>query len=264
MGKRKTEWRYDLCLSFAGEDRKYVAKLAEILTASGVRIFYDEYEEAELWGKDLYSHLDEVYQNTARYCVVFISKHYARKLWTNHERKSAQARAFKASEEYILPARFDDTKIEGVRDTVGFIDLKKINPAQLSKIILKKLGPRQRVNYFPPVPDRLFQYLHIKSSKKQAQASIAAYKFFETLKRLTKAERRLIFAIFDHGCPGEMPENIHIAMELLRRIVKISPTKIIKMLSVLEPLGFYCAIRTGDEKHAEVLLGSRLIKSTIR
>ena len=31
-----------------------------------MRVFYDEYERAELWGKDLYSHLDEVYRRSAR------------------------------------------------------------------------------------------------------------------------------------------------------------------------------------------------------
>jgi hypothetical protein len=48
---------------------------------------------------------------------VFISSHYARKLWTNHERKSAQARAFKERSEYLFPARFDDTDVPGILST---------------------------------------------------------------------------------------------------------------------------------------------------
>jgi hypothetical protein len=58
-----------------------------------------------------------VYANRARFTVVFISSHYARKLWTNHERKSAQARAFKERSEYLLPARFDDTDVPGILST---------------------------------------------------------------------------------------------------------------------------------------------------
>ncbi|WP_206919166.1 hypothetical protein [Alicyclobacillus suci] len=54
---------YDVALSFAGEDRIYVEQVAEILHAIGVRVFYDRYVEDELWGKDLYTHLDDVYQN---------------------------------------------------------------------------------------------------------------------------------------------------------------------------------------------------------
>src|SRR5205814_9278200 len=121
--KSKRDFKYDVCLSFAGEDRKYVKQVASALTEKGIRVFYDEYERAELWGKDLYTHLDDIYQNSARYCVLFASKNYARKLWTSHELQSAQARAFKENKEYILPARFDNTVIPGLRDTVGYINL---------------------------------------------------------------------------------------------------------------------------------------------
>jgi len=95
---------FDVALSFAGEDRAYVEKVANYLKEKSIRVFYDKYEKTMLWGKDLYVHLDEVYQKKARYCVMFLSRHYAEKLWTNHERKSAQARAFKKKENiFYLP-----------------------------------------------------------------------------------------------------------------------------------------------------------------
>src|SRR5271169_3068828 len=108
---KKGEYEYDVCLSFAGEDRNYVAKVAAFLNSNGLRIFYDEYEKVSLWGKDLYEHLHGVYGKRARYCVIFISKHYGEKLWTNHERRAAQERAFKQHSEYVLPARFDKTEL---------------------------------------------------------------------------------------------------------------------------------------------------------
>jgi hypothetical protein len=89
------DFEYDICLSFAGEDRAYVRKVAEILRLRGIRVFFDEYAKAELWGKDLYAHLDDIYRNAARYCVLFVSRHFAKRVWTNHERQSAQARAIK-------------------------------------------------------------------------------------------------------------------------------------------------------------------------
>src|SRR6185295_17501669 len=85
-------------------------------------------------------YLDEVYRKRARFCVMFISRHYAQKLWTNHERRSAQARAFEQHKEYILPARFDDTEIPAVRPTTGYVDLKVRSPAELAQLILRKLG----------------------------------------------------------------------------------------------------------------------------
>src|SRR5207244_3233712 len=108
---------YDVTLSFAGEDRAYVEQVAAALYALGIRVFYDRYEQVDLWGKDLYTHLDDVYRKRARYCVVFISRHYGEKLWPNHERKSAQARAFEETSEYILPIRFDATEVPGMLPT---------------------------------------------------------------------------------------------------------------------------------------------------
>jgi hypothetical protein len=114
-------YSYDVALSFAGEDRSYADALAEELRHRGLSVFYDTYEKSTLWGKNLYSYLSDVYQNKAHYCVMFLSRHYAVKLWTNHEREAAQARAFEENEEYILPIRLDDTKIPGIPTTIAYL-----------------------------------------------------------------------------------------------------------------------------------------------
>lgn len=115
-------FEYDIALSFAGEQRGQVEKVAECLRSSGVRVFYDAYEKSDLWGKDLYQHLSDVYQKKAQYCIIFASKDYALKAWTSHELKSAQARAFsEKGNEYILPVRFDSTEIPGILPTVGYL-----------------------------------------------------------------------------------------------------------------------------------------------
>lgn len=130
---------YEIVLSFAGEDRAYVEEVAHLLREHDVSCFYDRYEDVTLWGKDLAEHLDKVYRS-ARYCIMFISHHYAAKVWTNHERKSALARAVQEKGEYILPARFDDTEVPGIRHTISYVDLRGKSPSELVEMILKKLG----------------------------------------------------------------------------------------------------------------------------
>jgi len=144
--------QYDVCLSFAGEQRNYVEEVARDLVGRGVRVFYDGYEVANLWGKDLFEHLDYVYSKSARYCVIFVSADYARKVWTTHERKSAQERALIESQDYILPARFDDTELPGLRSTVGYVDLRNFRPSELARLIADKVGTEARpVQEGPPV-----------------------------------------------------------------------------------------------------------------
>jgi TIR domain len=146
MAVNDTQPDYDVALSFAGDDRPYVEAVAKALTAANVRVFYDRYETVDLWGKNLYQHLSNVYSARARYCVVFISKAYGSKLWPRHELESAQARAFQENREYILPVRFDDTELPGLHSTTGYIDLQTIGPEELAALIIRKVGP--------PVPER--------------------------------------------------------------------------------------------------------------
>ena len=53
----KKDYKYDIALSYAGEDRTYVEKVAENLKNKNINVFYDRYESAFLWGKNLYDHL---------------------------------------------------------------------------------------------------------------------------------------------------------------------------------------------------------------
>jgi len=98
-------------------------------------------------GKDLNEHLHKVYSGSARYCVMFISKHYAEKVWPTHERRSAFEKAIEAKEEYILPARFDDTEIPGLRKTVKYVDLRTKKPEELAKLIMQKLGREMAIPF---------------------------------------------------------------------------------------------------------------------
>lgn len=248
--KKPISFEYDVCLSFAGENRIYVRHVADILKTKGVRVFYDKYEQVDMWGKDLYVHLNEIYQNTAKYCVLFASKHYAKKVWTNHERQSAQARAIQQHSEYILPAKFDDTQIPGLRPTIGYIDLRKIAVKQFAEMIIKKIGERQQSNYFPPQPDRLFKELKLKSAKSKQIADLRANNFFRNLQRMSKDEIYVILQAFTHKCPAELPNNIHINVDLLRRITNFAPTKILRLTSGLSSLGFNVKYRAHHD-HSE-------------
>lgn len=141
--------QFDVALSFAGEDREYVEAVASHLKNKGFNVFYDQYETTDLWGKNLYTHLQEVYYKQARYTIMFISQHYKEKLWTNHERESAQARAISEGSEYILPARFDDTEVPGLLPTVGYIRLNHYSPAEFAELLEEKIGSPKCLKRIP-------------------------------------------------------------------------------------------------------------------
>lgn len=151
-------FQFGIALSFAGEDREYVDRVANLLRDSGVTVFYDIFEEANLWGKNLYDYLSEIYQDKALYTIMFISEHYARKMWTNHERQAMQARAFQEHQEYILPARFDQTPIPGVLPTVGYISLQGKKPEEFVETIKRKLVATGRTIPSAPLRRAFFTF----------------------------------------------------------------------------------------------------------
>lgn len=132
------KYYYDVVLSFAGEDREYVEECADILTALGIKVFYDSYEQDVLWGKDLYTLLADIYSNKARYAIVFISQHYVKKCWTKHEFKFINERMFNSETEYLLPVFLDDTKLCGIPETQGYLTNK--TPYEVAVMFAKKIN----------------------------------------------------------------------------------------------------------------------------
>ena len=158
------KFKYDVAVSFAGEDRPLVEEFVNILAAHHVSVFYDSWEQASLWGKDLYQYLDLIYRQAAEYCVIFVSRHYVEKAWTKHELRSAQARAFQQNSEYILPVKLDETELPGIPETIAYVDVRHVKIDEVARLLLEKLN----VTNWPNIKDITDR---IKSSDKSDRIS---------------------------------------------------------------------------------------------
>lgn len=135
-----SQFKFDVAISFAGEDRTTARELADTLTANGVKVFYDEFHLLDLWGKNLVEFFQDTYMNQARFFIPLLSAHYAEKAWPSLEKQSALARTMQTKGEYILPLRLDDTQVPGILPTVGYLDLRQINIDRVVELVLHKLG----------------------------------------------------------------------------------------------------------------------------
>jgi hypothetical protein len=55
-----------------------------------------------------------------------------------------------------------------------------------------------------------------------------------------------------YGCPAELPDNVHIYIDLLRRLTGFSVPKMKRLLGGLNSLGFSCAVvDSHDDDHGE-------------
>lgn len=131
---------FDVAISFAGSERQYAAELAEILNAAGYAVFYDNFYPEHLWGKNLVVFFDEIFRKKARFCVMFVSEEYRDRKWTSHEARSAQARALdEKGNDYILPIRVDDTELDGLLPTLGFVPLST-GVQKIAELLMRRLA----------------------------------------------------------------------------------------------------------------------------
>ena len=145
--------QYQVALSFAGEQRDYVEKVAKTLQARGIALFYDGFEKIRLWGKDLTEELEEIFARQASLVVIFTSKEYAEKSWTRYEASSALSRAVQEGRECVLPVRCDDTPLPELLENVAFERTADHEPADLAVMIAEKLGIGRfegKANQVPP------------------------------------------------------------------------------------------------------------------
>jgi len=137
--KAKSDFDYDIALSFAGEDRSIARQLAARLHSKGVRAFMDEYERTELWGKDLSDEFRSRFGEKTRYVLVLASSHYAVKDWTDFEFTVAKKEAGRRRREFILPVRLDDTPLPGLRSAIAYLSLKELGVDGIVEEIIRKL-----------------------------------------------------------------------------------------------------------------------------
>jgi hypothetical protein len=138
--KHKLPFIYDVAISYSSAEKELADRLANHIKKAGFSVFYDGFYPEQLWGKDLASYFDQIYRKHSRFCVMFISKQYAESMWTTFERKSAQARAIEEKgNEYILPIRIDDTELEGLSPTIGFLSISQYSIDYIAELLIKKL-----------------------------------------------------------------------------------------------------------------------------
>jgi len=131
---------FDIAITYAGADRPIASHLAELLKREGLTVFYDRFYPEHLLGADLSETFDDVFRNRSRFCLMVISRAYAEREWTIHERRSAVARAVREKgKAYILPIRIDDTDLPGLPTTLGYLSLADHDIDAIGDIVVRKI-----------------------------------------------------------------------------------------------------------------------------
>lgn len=142
------EYKYDVAISFAEEDRNVALALMLALEISGMKkiYFYPEKRTAT-WGKGLESSLAQIYETEARYTIILLSDHYfdEMRVYTKIEFNAIEKRSnAQPGIVYMLPVKLDNSRrYEAYRLLAGKAYLEwNYNPKEIAQVVKELLGKK--------------------------------------------------------------------------------------------------------------------------
>ena len=155
-----TEAHFKVALSFPGESRDYVGKVAEELNHRLPKgsVFYDREFTAQLARPNLDTLLQGVYGKQADLVVVFLSSDYDKKEWCGLEWRAIREIIKRRDDHTVMFMRFDDATVPGVMSLDGYVDLRHHTPTEAEEFILERVRlAEQNVPVEPSAPTEVFR-----------------------------------------------------------------------------------------------------------
>ena len=179
---------YDVAISFSGEDRPIARQIAESLRNRGIHVFFDEYAQSELWGRNLYEHLTKIYEES-RLCVVIVSESYTHSLWASSELRNLVAHSRLRDSFTILPIIVGSIHTS-LLSNLASIDWSKTDADEVAALVVERLQSLPQPSRMPE-PETYHVIIRESGwSVKRAGASRAT-SVHKTQKEAVAAARRI-------------------------------------------------------------------------
>lgn len=131
-------YKYDVAISFAGEDRAFVKKIAEGLSKNNIEIYFSDWDSVGLVGENLNTKFAQIYRKEALFTIPVFSKYYCEKDWTRYEFEHMQER-LKKKDTYILPITIDGNIPFEYPSGRGVLDVTKYSIDEIVYILSEKI-----------------------------------------------------------------------------------------------------------------------------
>src|ERR1017187_4917023 len=146
MEKPAKSKRFRVALSFPGEHRPRVEKIAEALAGNlgRERVLYDRWYAAEFARPNLNIHLADLYRDHSDLIAVFLCKEYNEKEWCGLELRAVLDLIKRRQDDRLMLLRLDDADIPGLYSTDGYLDIRPVSDEAVAAAILTRCGAGHR------------------------------------------------------------------------------------------------------------------------
>lgn len=164
---------YDIGLSFAGEDRKYVEDVKKELEKMGHSCFLDNEHRVDFTGENLFEFFGDIYMNRCSFCAMFVSEQYVKKSYPGFERQIIKKRTERDSlTNFMIPIAMTTDDNSWIPFELGRLDKEK-DPEEMAKLInahIVSVTRRNKMSDLSELSDLILEQLGSILSKRQIDA----------------------------------------------------------------------------------------------
>ena len=137
-----SEFNFDVAVSYSRANENQVRSVVNALESEGVRVWWDQDNQAEAWGSNLETLFADVFANRARYVMVFLSESYTVSDWTRFELEVAQSASRSRETAYVLPVVVDEhvPAVVGLSRMIGFVSLRDHTAEEIARLLREKIA----------------------------------------------------------------------------------------------------------------------------
>src|SRR3984885_8899256 len=131
---------FQIALSFPGEHRSRVEKIANILAGSfgRERILYDAWHRSEFARPNLDVYLPKLYHEQSLLLVFFLCGAYVQKEWCGLEWRAGRDLLKQRQDDRLMLLRLDAADIPGLYPIDGYLDISNLSNEEVASDILKR------------------------------------------------------------------------------------------------------------------------------
>lgn len=127
--------RYDVAISYAGEQVHFVKRVADLLKAEGLEVFFAPKREGDFVAEDMIVRLYRLYRYECRFVAAFVTEDYLKKDITMHEAATAMLRSEEEGHNCLIPICFGQARLERLDPDINYICADGLREVELAEKI---------------------------------------------------------------------------------------------------------------------------------
>lgn len=133
--KTKKEYQYDVAVSYASEQERYVSRVCKILEKENLEVFFAPNREEEFIGRDMITEFYDIYRYKSMYVACFVSEEYLKKDITMHEAKVATLREKEEKRNCLIPICWGNARLPGLDPDINFLNADRLREVEVAERI---------------------------------------------------------------------------------------------------------------------------------